>query len=160
MCAKEEYILPQIRRAELPDTKFLRDNNIALALETEDIHLDTRTVEHGVRGLLQNPERGFYCLAEMKSKPAGSLMITPEWSDWHNGIFWWIQSVYVLPEFRRQGIYTALYRYVMNLASNNSDVCGLRLYVEKENEVAQASYVTLGMHKSDYLLYEVDLPVS
>lgn len=81
-------------------------------------------------------------------------MITKEWSDWRNGLFWWIQSVYVKPEYRRQGIYRRMYRFVKDLAENHPEVCGCRLYVEKENTVAQSTYSALGMTETHYKLFE------
>ena len=84
------------------------------------------------------------------------MMVSYEWSDWRNGIFWWIQSVYVLPEFRVQKIYRTLYEYAVALAKEQQNVCGLRLYVEKENERAHHVYEKLGMTLTNYDMYEVD----
>lgn len=125
-----------------------------MALETERKELFPAVVRAGVRHLLRNPDSGFYVIAEAGAQVAGSLMITTEWSDWRNGNFWWIQSVYVRPRFRRRGVYKRLYRYVQDLAADNRAVCGFRLYVERENRRAQAAYRAVGMVKTRYLLFE------
>ena len=126
-----------------------------MAWETEHKRLDPPTLEKGVRALLQGKQTGFYMVATSGDSVVGSLMITTEWSDWRNGQFWWIQSVYVLPEYRRQGIYRNLYESVQALAHEESDVLGFRLYVEQENETAKRTYENLGMKKTVYELYEV-----
>jgi ribosomal protein S18 acetylase RimI-like enzyme len=143
----------RIRLATPADAGVLIEFNAAMALETEGKELLTDVIGAGVRSLLGNPAAGFYLLAEEDSA-AGSLMITKEWSDWRNGTFWWIQSVYVRPEFRRRGVYKNLYRHVQELASKDPAVCGFRLYVERENERAQATYSALGMKQTHYLVFE------
>lgn len=125
-----------------------------MARETEDLELDPDTVTAGVRALFEHPERGFYVVADAGARLAGSLMITTEWSDWRNGLFWWIQSVYVRPEHRRRGVYRALYRFVRELAGKRTAVCGFRLYVEQDNNRAQETYRSLGMNRTRYLVYE------
>ncbi len=125
-----------------------------MAWETEHKALDEATILRGVQRLIAQPQYGFYLLGEIDNTIAGTLMVTTEWSDWRNGLFWWIQSVYVAPQFRRQGVYRALYEQVKSLADQQPDVCGYRLYVEKDNLTAQTTYENLGMTKTDYLLYE------
>jgi ribosomal protein S18 acetylase RimI-like enzyme len=143
----------RIRLATPADAGALIEFNAAMALETEGKELLPDVIGAGVRSLLGNPAAGFYLLAEQDSA-VGSLMITKEWSDWRNGTFWWIQSVYVRPEFRRKGVYKSLYRHVQELASKDPAVCGFRLYVERENERAQATYSALGMKQTHYLVFE------
>lgn len=143
-----------IRIAEIKDKETLVKFNIALAIESEEIKLSKEVVERGVDAVLQNSNLGFYLLAEKDEKIIGSLMITNEWSDWRNGMFWWVQSVYVLADFRRKGIYTKLYNYVKQLASEKSDVLGFRLYVEKNNNTAMTTYKSLSMKKTAYRLFE------
>ncbi len=148
----------KIRRAQSKDWAALVDFNCRMAMETEEKVLDRETVTGGVKALLSDPRSGFYVLAESgkddSAEIAGSLMVTTEWSDWRNGVFWWVQSVYIRPEFRRQGIYRSLYEHVKQLAAEAGDVCGFRLYVEKENRVAQQTYEKLGMKETYYLMYE------
>ncbi len=146
----------QIRYGELKDSQTLGDFNCVMAEETEAKKLNTEIVRKGVQNLIKQQEKGFYLIAEYKDSIVGSLMITKEWSDWRNGFFWWIQSVYVLPEFRRKGIFRSLYRKVKSLAENQKDVCGLRLYVDKHNKPALQTYTALGMKKTDYLLFEME----
>lgn len=142
------------RLASLDDAPQLVEFNRAMARETEDIDLDPDTVTAGVRGLFDNPERGFYVVAQTGDRLAGALMITYEWSDWRDGMFWWIQSVYVRLECRRRGVYRSLYDFVLDLAGARSEVCGLRLYVERDNQRAQQTYRSLGMSPTPYLVYE------
>jgi ribosomal protein S18 acetylase RimI-like enzyme len=143
----------KIRKATKSDIKTIAQFNINMALETENKELPQEIITKGVETLINNAHLGFYLMAEKDGKIVGSLMITTEWSDWRNGLFWWVQSVYVIKEYRRQGVYSALYDYVKKL-SEKEQVCGYRLYVEKENKIAQKTYENLGMHKTDYLLYE------
>jgi ribosomal protein S18 acetylase RimI-like enzyme len=143
----------RIRLATPADAGALIEFNAAMALETEGKELLPDVIGAGVRSLLGNPAAGFYLLAE-QDNVVGSLMITKDWSDWRNGTFWWIQSVYVRPEFRRKGVYKSLYRHVQELASKDPAVCGFRLYVERENERAQATYSALGMKQTHYLVFE------
>jgi ribosomal protein S18 acetylase RimI-like enzyme len=143
-----------VRLAMPADAQVLSEFNAAMALETEQKELLRDVIGAGVRALLGNPAAGFYVVAEKDDRVAGSLMITKEWSDWRNGAFWWIQSVYVRPECRRQGVYKRLYRHVQELAASDPAVCGFRLYVERENARAQATYNALGMKKTGYLVFE------
>jgi ribosomal protein S18 acetylase RimI-like enzyme len=143
-----------IRKAQLEDAEIIAQFNIAMATETENKFLNPAIILAGVRSLFAQPHAGFYLLAEMDGVAAGCLMITTEWSDWRNGLFWWIQSVYIQPEFRRQGIYGKLYERVKLMAREHPEVCGFRLYVEKDNLVAQKTYTTLGMQPTHYLIYE------
>ena len=114
------------------------------------------TVTAGVQGLVDNPTAGFYLVAEWEGTLAGALMVTFEWSDWRNGHFWWIQSVYVPPEFLRHGVFTRLYEAVRTMGQSRADVCGLRLYVEQDNAVAQKTYESLGMDETHYDMYEAE----
>lgn len=130
----------------------------AMARETEHKRLDADTVLRGVQRVFDEPGRGRYLIAERGREAAGTLLLTYEWSDWRCADWWWIQSVYVAPAHRRQGVYAALYRHVRDEAAVRPDVCGLRLYVEKENAVAQRTYATLGMQDAGYFMYEEAMP--
>lgn len=147
-----------IRRATPADIPLLAGFNRAIARETEDFELKPEIITAGVTNFLARPELGFYLVAETEADGAaaviGSLMITTEWSDWRNSVFWWIQSVYVVAGYRRQGVYRGLYEHVKQLAADTPDVCGFRLYVERENEIAQATYRSLGMERTQYLMFE------
>lgn len=143
-----------IRYAETYDISVIIKFNRAMALETEKKELLPEVISKGVEKLLNNPYLGFYVVAERDNKIVGSLMVTTEWSDWRNGMFWWIQSVYVLPEERRKGTYTRLYKFIQEAAKKNPDICGFRLYVEKNNGLAKDTYEALGMNQTEYRLYE------
>ena len=145
-----------IRRATSADAEFIVESNIAMALETEEMALDEGVVRPGVAAVLADASLGFYLVAEIGGSPAGQLMVTYEWSDWRNGLFWWIQSVYVRPEFRRRGVYRALHSHVADEARVAGGVCGLRLYVEQDNTTAQQVYESLDMYRTRYQMYEVE----
>ena len=149
-----------IRPATLEDTEFLVAGNAAMAQETESRSLDLDTLRAGVRALFEDPTRGFYLIAELAGRRAGQMMITYEWSDWRNATFWWIQSVYTLPESRRRGVFTALYSHVDAQARQRPNVCGLRLYVESHNHHAQAVYHRCGMREAVYRMFESDFSTS
>jgi GNAT superfamily N-acetyltransferase len=131
-----------------------------MAWETERRRLDPKRVRAGVRGLLKDPTRGSYFVAEFerngKKIIAGQLLITYEWSDWRNGSFWWIQSVYVEKEFRGQGVFRALFHRVHDLAKARKSVCGLRLYVDAQNASARRAYERLGLKLTNYQMFETD----
>jgi GNAT superfamily N-acetyltransferase len=148
----------RIRPAGDHDVPTLVAFNRAMAAETETKALDPARLERGVRGLLARPEAGFYLVAEADGGVLGSLLVTPEWTDWRDGWFWWIQSVYVAPDARGQGVYRALHEEVARRARETGGVRGLRLYVERGNEVARRVYEHLGMSETAYRLYEVLLP--
>lgn len=143
-----------IRIANQPDSDALVDFNQAMALETEGKSLDAGVLRSGVEAVFQDEKKGFYVVAEDLGKIVGALMVTFEWSDWRSKWFWWIQSVYIVPEARGQKIYSRLYEFVKANAEENGEVCGFRLYVEKENVIAQKVYERVGMKSSDYLMYE------
>ncbi|MGI8555469.1 MAG: GNAT family N-acetyltransferase [Pyrinomonadaceae bacterium] len=146
-----------IRVATAADTNSLVEFNQAMAFETEHKNLDAQVLQSGVEAIFQDERKGFYAVAESGGKIIGGLMVTFEWSDWRSQWFWWIQSVYVLPEKRGQGIYRKLYDFVKKEAQMRNDVCGFRLYVEKENTAAQNVYKKLGMAESYYLIFEETL---
>ena len=145
-----------IRDACSEDAEFLASGNVAMALEAEHKRLDPVVVTRGVRAALEDPAKGRYFIAEDAGERVGQLMITDEWSDWRNGRFWWIQSVYVLPEARRAGVFRALFRHVERLARSDAGVCGIRLYVERANERAQATYRHCGLEDGGYVVMEAD----
>jgi GNAT superfamily N-acetyltransferase len=147
-----------IRNATFEDIERMADWAVAMAWETEQKALDPETVRKGIRAVFDQPGRGAYFIAERDGEAAGTLMLTYEWSDWRNGDWWWIQSVYVAPQHRRQGVYAALYAHVKQAAEQRTDVCGLRLYVEHHNANAQRTYESLGMVDAGYKMYEAALP--
>ncbi len=144
----------KIRKATIEDAETIIDFNSKMAFETEEMKLNHKLISNGVKNLFSHPEYGYYLVAEKNGVIAGQLMITYEWSDWRNGLFWWVQSVYVAKEFRRQGIYKKMYEWIKEKAKHTDNVCGIRLYVEKENKVAQNTYKNLGMVETHYNLYE------
>ena len=143
-----------VRDATRVDIAFLAESNAAMALETERKTLDRVVLELGIAAIFERPQRGFYLIAERASLPVGCLLITYEWSDWRNGDWWWLQSVYVLPAARRSGVFRALHAAVEGRARAAVAVVGIRLYVEQRNRAAQATYAMLGLHETPYRLLE------
>ena len=139
-----------IRAATTEDAQTIADFNVRLAIETEDLSLDQETVLQGVRSLLSDPSRGAYYVACAEGQIIGQIMHTREWSDWRNGDLWWIQSVYVHPDHRRRGVFRSLHAHLLGLAERDPEVVGLRLYVERENDAARATYKGLGMTQTRY----------
>ena len=148
-----------VRPGTHDDLDALVASQLAMAGETEGKTLDAAQLRKGVIAVLGSPDKGFYLVAQTRDKIVGTLLITYEWSDWRNATFWWVQSVYVDPAWRRRGTYRAMHEYVRNAATVRKDVCGLRLYVDKDNHVAQLTYADLGMVSSRYDMYEMDIPV-
>jgi GNAT superfamily N-acetyltransferase len=149
-----------IRPATMDDVLTIVGFNAAMAHETEHRQLDPARLREGVCTVLDTPEHGFYVLAESQQSGlqhvVGQLMITFEWSDWRNGVFWWVQSVYVTPEWRRRGVYRAMHDHIFAKAKDDPKVCGIRLYVEQQNHRAQAAYQRIGLRPSGYQVYEQD----
>lgn len=143
-----------IRLANKNDVDALVDFNQAMAMETERKQLNPEVLTPGVAAVFDDSGKGFYVVTEADDKIVGGLLVTFEWSDWRNGWFWWIQSVYVLPTFRGQAIYPAMYNFIKRLADERGNVCGFRLYVEKENEIARRVYDKAGMIETYYRMYE------
>jgi GNAT superfamily N-acetyltransferase len=143
-----------LREARAGDLETLVEFNLKLASETEDKTLDPATLRKGIAAVLADPTKGFYLVAEREGRVIGQLMVTREWSDWRNGDWWWFQSVYVAKDARRQGVFRALYGESVARA-RAADARGLRLYVEKENRGAQATYAALGMKLARYQIFEL-----
>ncbi|MEZ6065557.1 MAG: GNAT family N-acetyltransferase [Planctomycetaceae bacterium] len=143
-----------IRPASLDDAATIADLNCRLAWESESLTLDPARVLAGVVRALEDGSRARYWLAIVDGRVVGQLMQTWEWSDWRNGMFWWIQSVYVLPDYRRQGVFRRLHQHLRDLAIADPDVVGLRLYVEHANQAAKATYARLGMSTTGYEVLE------
>jgi GNAT superfamily N-acetyltransferase len=146
----------QIRPADANDVSLMARWAEAMAFETENKQLDREVLTHGITLGVGDPQRARYFMASIEGEPVGTLMLTFEWSDWRCAWWWWIQSVYVAPGHRRKGVYRALYGHVQELARAEADVCGLRLYVERENINAQRTYEFLGMVDSGYRMYEAE----
>lgn len=142
-----------IRKATAADIDTLAQHNDMMAQETENKSLDWKTVQSGVKAVIDDPMKGFYLLVDIDGQVAANLMITYEWSDWRNSNIWWVQSVYVQQQHRRKGLYKMLYTEIKRLAKQEG-IGVIRLYVEQENTVAQKTYSNLGMQHSYYQLYE------
>jgi len=148
-----------IRQATIADVETIARYNTSMALETEGVSLDQHRIKQGVHAVITDSSKGFYAVADIESRVIGQMMVTFEWSDWRNGIFWWIQSVYVIPQYRQLSVLTKLHEHVRSQARKNPSVCGLRLYVEEDNKIAQKAYKSLNMMESTYKIYESDFVI-
>lgn len=142
------------RPAQLAEAPLIAEFQLAMALETESLTLDPPTCHRGVAAVFELPAHGRYFVAEQNGEVIGSLLITYEWSDWRNGLVWWIQSVYVVPAARGRGVFTGLYGYVRHLAEAEATVRGLRLYADRRNRTAHEVYTRLGMNGDHYQVFE------
>jgi GNAT superfamily N-acetyltransferase len=142
-----------IRKATPEDAGMIIDFQQKMAWETEQMTLVPEIIDKGVRAVFADSARGQYWVAEEKDNVVASLLITYEWSDWRNSNVWWFQSVYVLPDYRRRGIFRSMYLHIKNVADKQG-VAGLRLYVERNNSGAQQTYEALGMFSGHYTMYE------
>jgi GNAT superfamily N-acetyltransferase len=145
-----------IRAARTTDLEFLVDGNARMAAETEERDLDRELLAEGVAAVFADDSKGRYFVADDGENPIGQLLVTREWSDWRCGWFWWIQSVYVVPEARGRGVFSRLYASLLAEARRDPEVCGLRLYVDARNERAAAVYRRNGMRDAGYRIFEVD----
>lgn len=142
-----------IRKAVRENAPSIIEFQEIMALETEGYRLSHDIISAGVYAVFDEPSKGRYFIAESDGKTVSSLLITYEWSDWRNSFVWWIQSVYVITELRRRGIFRMMYSHIRNLAESEG-AAGLRLYVESENINAQKTYEALGMDSTHYRMYE------
>lgn len=143
-----------IHQADRSHINSIVDFQIVMAKETEGLMLDPVIVKKGVEHLFDNPEKGQYYIVEHEGKALACTLTVPEWSDWRNGTVLWIHSVYVIPEYRRKGVFRLIYEYLKNKVAVSDSLMGLRLYVEKDNEKAQKVYKSVGMNGEHYRLYE------
>ena len=147
-----------VSRGEVCDIDTIVQFQAEMAMESEGCVLDKEKVTKGVTAAMLDDSKGIYWVAKYEGRTIGSLMITREWSDWNNEWYWWIQSVYVTPAYRKQGVYKAMYQKVKDAAKENN-VSQIRLYADKTNLSAQKAYQSLGMHKSHYLMFEEEIGI-
>jgi ribosomal protein S18 acetylase RimI-like enzyme len=143
-----------VREATQNDARIIAAFQLAMALETEQLMLDPDVVDKGVRAVFDDPGKGKYYVTEINGEVIGSLMTTFEWSDWRNGTVLWIQSVYILPQFRRKGAYRKMYLFLQEKVLSDQSLRGIRLYVDKSNTRAQTTYQDLGMNADHYQTFE------
>lgn len=146
--------LQKIRKARIEDLEYIVKFNYNLAKETENKELNLEILTKGVQAILNDSTKGQYYVYEINEKIVGQIMYTYEWSDWRNGMFLWVQSVYVDAEYRRKGIFKEMYTYVREICDEEGGLVGIRLYVEKENLDAKSTYKSLGMQECNYHMYE------
>ena len=143
-----------VRKANEADLNPIVDFQLKMAEETEGIQLDEPTVIKGVSAVINDLNKGQYYVTEIDNKIVASLLTTYEWSDWRNGTILWIQSVYVLKEFRRKGVYRNMYAHIKQLVLENESLNGIRLYADKMNHTAHKTYKELGMNHDHYITFE------
>lgn len=142
-----------VREADASNIPKLIEYNIALADETENVSLDTDILRLGITRALELKDCHYF-VAQMDEKIVGQTMVTSEWSDWRNGVMWWMQSVYVHPDYRKRGVFKSLFKHIETLATKNPQVKGIRLYVMRDNQAGRSAYQNLGMNDSGYIVYE------
>ncbi len=143
----------QITLAEPSHLDFIVRAQLAMAEETERLALDPDTVKQGVSAIFEGRARGFYVVALDEGSPVACALVLDEWSDWRNGTVWWLHSVYVAPEVRRQGTFRSIFAF-LEARARAGQIRGLRLYVDRSNERAKAVYRSLGMDDQHYELFE------
>jgi GNAT superfamily N-acetyltransferase len=148
------YLNMKVRKANREDIEVIVDFQLAMASETEHISLNRDIVFRGVTSVFEDPSRGNYYVAEENRVIVGSLLTTFEWSDWRNGTVLWIQSVYVISEFRRKGVYREMYKFIQEMVNEDSCLYGIRLYADVSNTVAHQAYLNLGMKADHYQTFE------
>ncbi len=144
----------KIKKAQNFDTEPIIDFQLKMAKETENIDLDINLLRQEVKSAFNDNSKGIYYVAEVENKIIASLFTTYEWSDWRNGYVLWLQSVYVLPEFRKKGVFYKMYQYLKSKVENSDKYLGLRLYVDLTNTKAQNVYHQIGMDGEHYKVYE------
>ena len=144
----------KVRAANILESKSIINFQINMAFETENVKLEKSSVKKGINAVFKDSSKGKYYVAEENDRIVGSLLTTNEWSDWKNGIILWIQSVYIIPEYRRKGIFKLMYSYLKKMVEESNGLIGLRLYVNKTNIIAQKTYEKIGMDSEHYKLYE------
>jgi GNAT superfamily N-acetyltransferase len=144
-----------IRKATFHDIHTLVDFQQRLAMESEGVRLDAATLKKGMRALFEDPTKGFYNVAEIGNEVVGCHMITFEWSDWRNGMVWWLQSVYVKEKHRKSGVFRKMFENLSAIVENDPAVIGLRLYVDKTNSRAMKVYEAMGMNGEHYTVFEL-----
>jgi len=145
-----------IRIANNNDIEKIANNNLLLAIESENKTIDYSTVYDGVKNLINDKSKGFYLVFQKNKSIIGQLMITYEWSDWNNNFNWWIQSVYIDKSYRKKGVFTKLINYIKIIAKDNG-VNKLKLYVYKSNNNAIIAYEKIGFEKEYFDIYQINL---
>lgn len=147
-------MMVKIREAKVEESVNIVDFQLKMALETESLKLNKEILEHGVLAVFNDAGKGQYYIIESEGKIVGSTLTTYEWSDWRNGTFLWFQSVYILPEFRGNGMFSLFYQYFKEKVEQSDELLGIRLYVDKRNKNAQGVYQKVGMSKEHYEMFE------
>ena len=144
----------KIRKGTTNDLNCIVNFTLNLAKETESKELNKEVVKKGVLKILEGEIQGEYFVCEINGEIAGQIMILYEWSDWRNGYFIWIQSVYVDSKYRNKGVFKTMFDHIKDFCSSNSEFLGLRLYVDKNNKNAMEAYSKAGMYESNYKFYQ------
>ncbi|MBN1251695.1 MAG: GNAT family N-acetyltransferase [Bacteroidales bacterium] len=143
-----------IQKASKSDIGTIKNFQIKMAKESEGMILDDKIIAKGVKAVFEDKSKGIYYVAEENNTIIASLLTTFEWSDWRNSCVLWIQSVYVIPEYRKQGVFKKMYQHLKEIVNNSEEYIGLRLYVDKSNFNAQKVYDKVGMNNQHYIMYE------
>ena len=74
-----------------------------------------------------------------------------EWSNFRGGYYWWIQSLFIVPDHRGTGLVDLLLNAVADLA-RMAGALDLRLYVLQSNQRAVAAYRRCGFKVEPYAI--------
>ena len=150
-CAKlRDFMTLHVRRTEIAALKTLVSFAIFEAKEAEGLTKEPERVREGIRTALINDSVAMYWVLENdKSELIGNISVVKEWSDWNCAYYWWIQSMYILPEFRGRGLIEKLIEDI-RAAARQERALELRLYVHKKNERAIKAYKKSGFSDSNY----------
>lgn len=147
----------EIRLATLADLPALIEGNQGVAFETEQLVLTETTLGPGIQAILEDRHKGMYWVASPLNGPVvGQTLITYEWSDWRNAPIWWLQSVYVWPHARGQGVFKALLAHIETEAKK-AGARDIRLYADTTNQAAHRTYQQLGFSTGHYQVFEKPL---
>lgn len=141
-----------VRPATVDDFETLVAFTLAEARDAERRILDLEGARRGVRGAFQSPPRAIYWVAVAEDeRVVASTSIVTEWSNFRGGDYWWIQSLYVLPEHRGKGLVDVLLAHVSTQAVAGGAL-DLRLYGFDTNERALRAYQRCGFELSRYVV--------
>ncbi|MEH6591413.1 MAG: GNAT family N-acetyltransferase [Halioglobus sp.] len=139
-----------IRKAVLEDLPKLVDFISEEAREAEGSVIASGNLERGIqKGLEDDSIAMYWVLTDTSGEVVGSISALKEWSDWNAGFYWWIQSMYLVPDQRGKG-YMALLLDAVEREMKSQNGIELRLYVHQDNKGAIKAYEKSSFEKLPY----------
>ena len=140
----------QIRKAVIDDIDSLIEFSFEEAKEAEGLTRVPDTLRAGITAALNDSSKAIYwVIADENDKPFGNVSALKEWSDWNDGYYWWIQSMFISTRYRGKGYLKLLINAVESEMKRENGL-ELRLYVHKDNKVAIRAYEKVGFVISNY----------